>query len=54
MARSPKSNFDFLFFIKIFIKKCYKYIFVKVFLRQIYSYGFYIFKLKNLKVIHDL
>jgi hypothetical protein len=30
------------------------YIFMKVFLRQIYSCGFHIFKLNNLKVIHDL
>jgi len=30
------------------------YMFMKIFLRQIYSYGFYIFKLNNLKVIHDL
>ena len=27
---------------------------MKVFLRQIYSYSFHIFKLNNLKVIHDL
>ena len=31
------------------------YIFMKVFFsRQIYLYDFYIFKLNNLKVIHDL
>jgi hypothetical protein len=30
------------------------YIFIKIFLRQIYSYGFHIFKLNNLKIIHDL
>ena len=27
---------------------------MKIFLRQIYSYNFYIFKLHNLRVIHDL
>ena len=30
------------------------YMFMKIFSRQIYSCGFYIFKLNNLKVIHDL
>ena len=27
---------------------------MKIFLRQVYSYDFYILKLNNLKVIHDL
>ena len=44
-----------LIFIKIFIEKWYMYIFLwKYFSRQIYSRGFHIFKLNNLKVIHDL
>lgn len=30
------------------------YTFIKYFSRQIYSYNFYIFKLNNLRVIHDL
>ena len=54
MARSPKCNFLTSYFYKKFIKKWYKYIFIKVFSRQIYSYGFHIFKLNDLKVIHNL
>jgi hypothetical protein len=31
----------------------YVYFYESIFSRQIYSYGFHIFKLNNLKVIHD-
>jgi hypothetical protein len=53
-TRSPKHNFDF-FLIKIFIKKLtYVYSYESNFQEKIFLYDFHIFKLNDLKGIHDL
>ena len=42
-TRSPKFNFDFLFFIKIFIAKWYIYTFMKIFFKTNLFIWFFVF-----------